>query len=266
MKRLTVICISFIIVSSMFAGISDAKIDQKTVVGMWLFDEGKGDVAKDTSGHGNDGVLMNGPEWADGQLGGALEFAGRVNGITDHVLCGMDASLNSIADAITITAWVYPMADSNYEYIVSNDRDCCGQYKGYSLSLGYTGFQIWDTNSASHKVTLASKPTLKKWCHLAGSFDGKQLKIYLDGEVSNSAAFSGKIGTPATYEFAIGALGHGQGAYNTNSIIDEVAVFNVALSDNDIGNIMTKGLEKATGMTAVSPLDKLATTWGEIKK
>ncbi len=194
----------------------------------------------------------------------------------DHVLCGKDASLNSIADAITITAWVYPMAESNYEYIVSNDRDCCGQYKGYSLSLGYTGFQIWDTNaegfvkhntaSASHKVTLTSKPSLEKWCHLAGSFDGEQLKIYLDGEVSNSAAFSGKIGTPATYEFAIGALGHGQGAYNTNSIIDEVAVFNVALSDNDIGSIMTKGLEKATGMTAVSPSSKLTTTWAQIKK
>jgi hypothetical protein len=158
------------------------------------------------------------------------------------------------------------MAESNYEYIVSNDRDCCGQYKGYSLSLGYTGFQIWDTNSASHRVNLASKPSLKQWCHLAGTFDGKQLNIYLDGKLSNTAAFAGKIGTPATYEFAIGALGHGQGAYNINGIIDEVAVFNVALSDNDIESIMTKGLEKATGMTAVSPSGKLAITWGDIKQ
>jgi hypothetical protein len=266
MVRLTIVCISFIIISLMLAGVSNAKINKKNIMGMWLFDEGEGDTVKDYSENGNDGVLTNEPEWVDGQSGGALEFDGRVNGVKDHVLCGRDASINEIADAITITAWVYPMAESNYEYIVSNDRDCCGQYKGYSLSLGYTAFQIWDTNSASHRVKLAGKPSLKQWCHLAGTFDGKQLKIYLDGKLSNTAAFDGKIGTPATYEFAIGAMGYGQGAYNINGIIDEVAVFNVALSDNDIESIMTRGLEKATGLTAVSPSGKLATSWGDIKK
>ncbi len=264
MTRLTVIGISFIIVSLIFVGISNAAVDPESIMGMWLFDEGNGDVAKDSSVNGNDGVLTSGPEWVDGKFGGGLEFQGRVNGVSDYVLCGRDDSINSIADEITITAWVYPMAESNYEYIVSNDRDCCGQYKGYSLSLGYTGFQIWDTNSAPHKVNLVSNPSLKEWCHLAGTFDGELLKIYLDGQLSNSAAFAGKIGTPATNELAIGALGHGQGAYNINGIIDEVAVFNVALSDNDIGSIMENGLV-AFG-AAVSPSGKLATTWGDIKK
>jgi hypothetical protein len=264
MTRFTIFSISLIAISLMFADLGYGKIDEDSIMGMWLFDEGKGDTVKDYSGNGNDGVLTNEPEWVDGKFGKALEFDGRVNGVKDHVLCGTDASINEISDALTITAWVYPMADSNYEYIVSNDRDCCGQYKGYSLSLGYTGFQLWDTKSASHRVNLASKPSLNNWCHLAGTFDGKQLKIYFDGKLSNTADFSGKIGTPATYEFAIGALGHGQGAYNINGIIDEVAVFNVALSENDIGSIMTKGLEFIT--TAVSPSGKLAATWAEIKK
>jgi hypothetical protein len=47
----------------MFVGISSAKIDLETCVGMWLFDEGSGDVAKDSSGKGNDGdivVVQNG--------------------------------------------------------------------------------------------------------------------------------------------------------------------------------------------------------------
>jgi len=117
-------------------------------------------------------------------------------------------------------------AESNYEYIVSNDRDCCGQYKGYSLSLGYTGFQIWDTNSTSHKVNPAVKPSLEKWCHLAGTFDGEQLKIYVDGKLSNTAPFSGKIGTPASFQFAIGGLGFNPATYNINGIIDEAAIFN----------------------------------------
>jgi hypothetical protein len=46
-------------------------------------------------------------------------------------------------------------------------------------------------------------------------------------------------------------------------IIDEVALFNVVLTEDDIKTIMNKGLE---GMTAVSPSGKLATTWADIKQ
>jgi len=152
-----------------------------------------------------------------------------------------------------------------YDYIVSNDRDCCGNYKGYSLNISYTSFKIWDEKSQGHSVGWgAPKPPQNEWCHVAGTFDGEQLKIYCNATLSNSVAFSGKIGTPATYEFAIGGLGHGPGTYNITGIIDEVAVFNVALTENDIENIMKKGLE-AIG-TAVSPKEKLTTTWASIKK
>ena len=47
--------------------------------------------------------------------------------------------------------------------------------------------------------------------------------------------------------------------------IDDVAVFNVALADTDVKDIMSKGLGKATGLTPVSPKGRLTTVWGEIK-
>ena len=263
--KLNLSCIGFIVISLVFVGISYTRVDPETCVGAWLFDEGNGNKSEDFSGNGNDGILTNGPEWTDGQFGDALDFAGGVNAGRQHVLCGKDASINSIADAITIVALVYPRQESNYEYIVSNDRDCCGQFKGYSLSLGYLNFQIWDENSAAHNVNLAKKPSLNKWCHLAGTFDGAQLKIYLDGVLSNSTVFAGKIGIPASYEFAIGGLGFNPATYNINGIIDEVAVFNVALEENDIERIMTVGLEEALGGSAVSPSGKLTTSWGQIK-
>jgi hypothetical protein len=160
---------------------------------------------------------------------------------------------------------VFWKGGGTYDYIVSNDRDCCGQYKGYSLNLSYTTFQIWDDNSQSHSVGWSNpKPKQGEWCHAAGTFDGKQLKVYLNGALNNTLAFVGKIGIPASYEFAIGGLGFGPGTYNIDGIIDEVAVFNVALSENDIKSIMTKGLE-AIG-TAVSPKGQLTTTWAAIKK
>jgi hypothetical protein len=253
---LVVMFVAGVLVSSSYA-----KIDPKTIAGLWLFDENKGDTAADSSGNKNDGTLKNGPKWVDGKFGKALDF----DGVDDYVDCGVDASPNSITDAITIVAWVYPRLESNYEYIVSNDRDCCGQYKGYSLSLGYTGFQIWDTNSAAHMVNLASKPSLKSWCHLAGTFDGKLLNIYLDGKLSKSTAFAGKIGTPSSYALAIGGLGMNPGAYRINGIIDEVAIFNVALAEGDIQTIMNKGLKESSSF-AVDLSGKLASTWASIKR
>ena len=67
----------------LFAVSSEAKIDPKTIAGMWLFDEDEDDIAEDSSGNGNDGKLINGPEWDDGKFGSALEFDGGIV-VVDH--------------------------------------------------------------------------------------------------------------------------------------------------------------------------------------
>ncbi len=57
----------------------------------------------------------------------------------------------------------------------------------------------------------------------------------------------------------------GSGEYY-NGLIDEFAIFNVALTEDDIKTIMDKGLARALGIAAVSPSGKLTATWGSIKK
>jgi len=64
MKRSTII-ISLIVVSLIWVSQSYAKIDPKTIVGMWLFNEGSGDKVKDSSGNGNDGKIT-GAKWVMG--------------------------------------------------------------------------------------------------------------------------------------------------------------------------------------------------------
>ena len=91
LAKLSLVCISLIVISLMLTGQSSAKIDQETIVGMWLFDEGKGEVTKDSSGNGNDGKLMNGPKWVDGKFGKALEF----DGTDDNVEMPNDSGLPS---------------------------------------------------------------------------------------------------------------------------------------------------------------------------
>ena len=51
----------------------------------------------------------------------------------------------------------------------------------------------------------------------------------------------------------------------TDGAIDDVGIFNVALTAGDVKDIMNKGLGRATGLLPVSPKGRLATVWGEIK-
>ena len=66
-------------------------------VGIWLFDENSGSVAMDSSGNGNDGTLVEGPQWVDGKSGSALE----VDGDAAYVDFGNDSSLNP-TDELTV--------------------------------------------------------------------------------------------------------------------------------------------------------------------
>lgn len=75
--RMALVGISLIFIGAIFTGQSIAKIDPKTIEGLWLFDEGKGNVAVDSSGKGLDGKLIGNPTWVDGKFGKALEFDGK---------------------------------------------------------------------------------------------------------------------------------------------------------------------------------------------
>ena len=73
--KLTLV-IGLAMIGLLFTGLSYAAINPATIVGIWTFDEGSGDVAGDSSGNGNDGTVNGDPQWIDGQFGSALEFNG----------------------------------------------------------------------------------------------------------------------------------------------------------------------------------------------
>ena len=74
--RLVWIGMVVLFIAGVLAVSSDAVLDPETIVGIWKFDEGKGNTTKDSSGNGNDGTLMEKPKWVDGKFGKALEFDG----------------------------------------------------------------------------------------------------------------------------------------------------------------------------------------------
>jgi len=135
-------------------------------------------------------------------------------------------------------------------------------YGIYYRSEGYAQFMLGD-GSSRHDADSEGQPPTGQWVHIAGTYDGASQILYFDGEIvgENNEAFSFRGDNNLS---VIIGKGVDRDNYAFNGSIDEVAVFNVALTADDINDIMTNGLSSITA--AVSTSGKLATTWSEIKK
>jgi len=134
-----------------------------------------------------------------------------------------------------------------------------------------TGSFFFDAITDKGRALNASPtpPEESKWIHVGSVYDGKEMRIYINGKLDvgeagdfkNPQKQSGKIivsKEPLTIGSELiwkSAVYHG--------LLDEVAIFNVALSDNDIPQIMNSGVES---FLAVHCSGKLTTNWGLIKR
>jgi len=189
--------------------------------GSWHFDEGEGTTAYDSSGKGNDGTIY-GASWTDGKFGEALDFDG------DYVDCGSDESLR-ISDEITVATWIKPYSMSGLKVIVT---------KQYSFELDRSGsnkinFYIGDGSWWQDHVTTTSSYTLQKWTYVVGVYDGSNLKIYIDGSLDNSKSTSVTFGTNSKHVY----IGNGIGSYYFHGMIDEVHIYDRALSADEISDL-----------------------------
>lgn len=233
-----------------------AKIEPKNIVGMWLFDEGSGDVASDSSENGNDGTLLNKPKWVAGKFGRALEF----NGSNTSVDCGDTKSMAiPTGGEVTMCAWVFPTVGSTaaWQGIMAKRT---GSYS-YGINLVTGNFQIY-TSGGSAIAGFAYNLPVEEWVHIAGTMSKKPTELYVNGELFGTKGGGGGV-IEAANGLRIGASGTIGEVFN--GIIDDVGIFNVVLSAADIKEIYSKGLGMASGIAPVESSGKLATTWANIK-
>ena len=103
-----------------------------------------------------------------------------------------------------------------------------------------------------------------EWSFVALTHDGKTLALYVNGEVVADL----DVGEPSFSQQHDGGSiwltrWKGGAGWDFSGVLDEIAIFNAALSEDDLTTIMEKGLEKALD---VSPVGRLTTTWGNIKR
>ncbi len=252
--RLTVICLALIL-TGLTAATSYAKISEEDIAAMWLFNEGEGNVAKDATPNGNDATFNGNPKWVAGKFGKAISF----DGVDDYLLAEDSDSLDVVGEAITLGGWI--KADgfpASWNHLIR--KTSAGPYI-YILGVHNTSlpFTFLKTDVQQYTDIQGPNPVpTKKWVHLAMTYDGKEIAIYVNGKV--------QVAKPArgTIEASEGELriGRGDPAGYFTGIIDEVAVFRVALNEDEIKKIMDKGL---AAFLSVELQGKLVETWGNIK-
>lgn len=261
MTRLTVIFLSFIVVSLIVAGISDAKVDPKSIMGMWLFDGSAGDSARDSSDNGNNVMLMNGAKRSAGKFGNALEFDGQ----DDYVVSSSDIGISGNSER-TIVFWFNPTSSDGRQSIVAWGA-------GETLKVywvEYNGYQGGPNNiyagafdgDAYTEATL----TLGKWHHVAVVHPGliSETQIYYNGVSQEIKLWQGNQGNELETVDSPVSIGYDLvlNRQPFEGAIDEVGIFNVSITGNDVTDIMTRGFKN---VLAVYPASKLAVTWGSIK-
>lgn len=255
--RITLICISLII-GLIITGQSSAKLDLKTAAGIWLLDEGKGDIAKDSSENGNDGTIQ-GPKYVKGQVGTALSF----NGASDRVVIP-DADSLDLPKAWTITAWVFVnKSENSYGHIIGKRSGAGTNYAFRTSDVG-TGWESYFSRGGWQGAWGQGVVKKDVWLYMTATYDGTgTITIYEDGVKIGSAG----VGGPPPVDTSEVHIGGWQA--NTSELLDgmldEVALFGVAITEDDMKNLMTKGTERVLGITPVETSGKLSTTWADLK-
>ncbi len=231
-------------------------LDTDGLVGAWLMDESGGDTVSDSSGNGLDGKVAQGnPSWVKGKFGNGLEFGG-----SDMVTVDDDAALD--LTSFTLSAWVKISGLTGKWLIIASkeNRNPTGRNYGmfgninsgvihYSFTTG-NGWKSFDA-----KTNIADG----NWHHVVATYENPNYKLYLDGTV-DAEQTPGTV--PDNHDNFLYIGGCNIGDYWMSGVIDEVVLYDRALSETEINDLMKNGIENALD---VKPDGKLVTTWSHIK-
>jgi hypothetical protein len=182
---------------------------------------GSGSTWYDLSGQGNNGTI-NGATY-DSSYGGIMVFDG-----SDSIDCGSPSNLSITVG--TVCAWFKKPHGSGYKGLVDKGRD---GYGAWSLNVDETA------NTATFKAHISGNSRLivasssygnDTWTYVCGVYDGTNLLIYQNGTLSNSASYSGTIGTNSV-SVRVGSANDGL-YFNGN--IAHASIYNRALSASEI--------------------------------
>ncbi len=237
---------------------SSAWAVEPNLVSHWKFDEGSGAIAVDSVG-GNVGIIYGDAAWTAGQVDGALSF----DGDWDYVDCGNTFASVTGSTTKTITAWAK-----------SDTADYSGQAAGNGRIItlyresGYSGFSMLAKGSPAtwqglyaiagnlyNHIDSGLSVTANEWTHIALVQDGAGVYIYINGVLANSSTDGAAPTMRRLVNADIGAYDGEHGNINLffEGAVDELMIFDRALSAEEIQQLYQNGVGELIGLEITGP-------------
>ncbi len=208
--------------------------------GYWKLDEGGGSTAYDSSGNNHTGTLQSGASWAAGKVS---PYALSLDGNTSNSYVDIHGPVVDTTKSYTFAAWVYLTGDNtNVHTAISIDgNQVSGSYLQLSaVNGGVFCFCAWSADSSNPQTLYTAmtsyRPSLNTWYHLAGVYDAtaQTLSLYVNGSLVQSTAYSCAWKASGDTLIGRGKLQGEPQDYAWSGLIDDVRIYQAALSASEI--------------------------------
>jgi hypothetical protein len=194
--------------------------------------------------NGNSGTPSGSVGFAPGEVGQALSF----NNATNNAEITVPDNANLGVGQITIEAWVKPTTSGHGRPIVQ--KRSALNVGGYTFETTDTSdgpgpangleFAIWISGTQYLLQTPANALTIGAWQHVAATFDGSTMNIYVNGVLQASRAATGSIDIDNVDPLVMG-LNVTNANWDWNGLMDEVSLYNRALTSAEIQSLVNAG-------------------------
>lgn len=219
---------------AIISSVTFSTVHANSLEAYYAFDKISGKTVTDSSGNKHTGSL-NGAKLTTGKFGQALQF----DGVDDFVDIG---KFDVLEGGLTLSAWIkaddFGIHDAR---IISKSTGIAEQDHYWMLStINKNGIKLrFRLKTNGKTTTLFGTRNVPKgeWVHVAATYDGGNMRLYLNGKADGSIGKAGVISANASVGIRVGDNPK-SGKRNFKGAIDEVRVHSKALSASELGTLM----------------------------
>jgi RHS repeat-associated protein len=199
----------------------------------YRLDDSGGSVAGETSGKTGNGTYVGGYTLGQpGALASDVDPATKFDGTSGYVAVASSLALQNTKQ-VSIELWLKKVTDTQFGmYVTKNFAGCGGAGSGWYQLMnngGHIEFRV--TGDCGTSMDSSAVLAVNTWYYLVATYDGKTAKLYINGSLDSSYS----IATIPTFTNDPLYIARRSDGYFNNAVIDDVAIYPVALTDTQIG-------------------------------
>ena len=181
----------------------------------------------------SDGTLMGNAEGYDDPIrGGCVSFPNSSGGVVE----GDNSSVGLVTgNQLTLSCWIFPTAFGDVFSTLISKYNGPGGYRFLLRDTQKLRLQLRKPGGGNDYVDSSATVPMNQWTHVAARFDGNEMRLFING-VMDEAVFSRTDAIPSTgAQLRVGR--YSSSTYRFQGYIDEVSVYDRALSTHEIGSL-----------------------------